>query len=351
MGTPLKDNIGGLLPYSVPTAFDGIKLNQNESPFDVPFEIKEEIWQRLRKTPWNRYPPTVPLPLLQRIADYTGFPEEGILVGSGSNELIQCLIYSCCNSGDAMLTVTPTFSVYQRAASVMNIRTLRVPLREDFCFAVPRLLEQAKQAKIILLASPNNPTGTVLGTGKIAEIAGRTDALVVIDEAYFEFHGLSVQSLIDAHPNIVVLRTFSKALRCAGLRLGYMLGAPGVVKELEKVKLPFSVGMFKQVAGEVIMEQRQWLEEQIDTTIRERERVFRHLQQHPDIQPIPSKANFILFRIKSFCKCKRGQAKKLFEHLCGLGVLIRAYDSPELEEMLRVSIGSREENDRFLEAL
>ena len=348
MKTKIKKNIRGMKAYFVPQAFDGVKLNQNESPLDIPKELKEEIFRRLEETQWNRYPEDFPGALIKRIAAYTNFPEEGIMAANSSNELIQTLIYASCDTGDQILTVTPTFSVYGMAASVMNIETLAVPLKADFSFDVPAIIKkigESKQLKTVILASPNNPTGTVLGIDEIKAIAKKTSGLLVIDEAYFEFYGESAQSLIETYDNIVVLRTFSKALRSAGIRLGYLLAREAVVKELKKAKLPFSVGIFQQVAGEVLLENRELLLENIETTLREREQLFNRMQTIPFIRPVPSKANFILFRSTSI------PPGVLYRSLRQLGILVRAYDGPGMEDMLRVAIGTPAENAMFLGAL
>lgn len=342
---PIKANIRKMAAYSVPQEFHGVKLNQNESASDIPLAIKEEIFRRMKKMQWNRYPRDFPGRLTKNIAAYTNFPAEGIMVGNGSNELIQTLVYSCCDSGDRILTVTPTFSVYHRVAAVMNISPVTVPLKKDFSFDVPAVIKKSHGVKAVILASPNNPTGTSLGMQDIQQIAENIGSLLVMDEAYFEFHGQSAQRFIEIHPNVVVLRTFSKALASAGIRLGYLLGQPRVVDELKKVKLPFSVGLFQQVAGEVIMENSEFLEKTIKSVIRERERVFSALQAMPGIEPVPSRANFILFQSGKW------PADEMYCLLGQAGVLVRAYDSPELSSMLRVAIGAPEENTLFLEKI
>jgi histidinol-phosphate aminotransferase len=344
----IKPNVRAMTAYSVPRDFTGAKLNQNESPLDVPLEIKEKIFERLKSAEWNRYPQARPERLIGKIAAYANFPENGTLVGSSSNELIQTIILACCDSGDRLVTVNPTFSVYRRAAEVMNIETIEVPLNSDFSFDVPALIKTIQETpgvKVIFLASPNNPTGTVMDMQDIAKTAASTSSLLVMDEAYFEFYGKSAMRLVEEYGNIVVLRTFSKALQAAGIRLGYLLGRPETVKHLEKVKLPFSVGVFQQAAGEVILENVQFLDNNIKTIILERERVFTSLLSVPFIEPIRSEANFILFRSN---KCP---ADQLYASLANRGVLVRAYAGGRLKDMLRVSIGTSSENTLFLDTL
>jgi histidinol-phosphate aminotransferase len=344
---PIKEGVRTLLPYLVPLSFSGIKLNQNEAPEDLPERIKEEIFKRMKMISWHRYPPSSPTELLKGISEYTGFDSAGILVGNGSNELIQTALLASCQVGDKLVTVSPTFSVYGRVAEAMGLTLKKVGLKKDFSFAVQNLKKEAKNASCIILASPNNPTGTTLTILEIGEIAGNTNALLVIDEAYFEFHKQSAQQLIEKYSNIIILRTFSKALGGAGIRLGYILGQPQLVWQLEKVKLPFAVSSFQQAAGITILRHREWLISQVETTIAERNRVFNALKQIEGIDPVRSEANFILFQEK------RGQArnKNTYNQLQERGVLVRSYSTKELTGMLRVSIGTARENNLFLDAI
>ncbi len=318
----IKEKVRRLSAYSVPQVFEGIKLNQNESPYDVPLEVKKKIWNGLRTKQWNRYPQSDSEGLVDALSRYTGFPVGGILVGNSSNELIQTVIGACCCAGDAIITVSPTFSVYKRVADTLEAETAEVELNEDFTFNVEALLEMArkkKRAKIMLLASPNNPTGTVMSLADVEKLAQKLTFLLVLDEAYLEFHGQSAQGLISKYPNIIVLRTFSKALQGAGIRLGYLLAEEQMVAELEKAKLPFSVGIFQQAAGEVFLENLDWLEENTGKIISERERLFEFLVSLRGVEPVRSRANFILF---GSCGV---EASALFQRLRERGVLVRFF--------------------------
>ena len=341
----IKKAVCKLNAYIVPQDFSGVKLNQNESPLDIPLDIKKEIFERLRKQSWNRYPPADPSALIEKIAKYTDFPSAGIIVGNGSNELIQTLIYSICNSGNKILVVQPGFSVYERVASIMNIAQVKVPLREDFSFNVDAIIELAKKINLVFLSSPNNPTGTALKVDEIERIARSVDCLVAIDEAYYEFHRESAQSLIHKVKNLIIFRTFSKALHLAGIRLGYLLGRKEMITEVLKARLPFSLGFFQQVAGEVVLERNTFIKKRAERIVAERERLLAELKDIKNIRPFPSCANFILF------ESKRMSGKELFEALYANGVLVRCFDIPRLKDMLRVTIGTPEENEVFLEKL
>jgi histidinol-phosphate aminotransferase len=176
----LKKSVINLRSYNVIQDRTVVKLNQNESSIDIPTEIKQEIFRRLQDLDWNRYPIRAPGSLIDGIAGYTAFPSSGIVIGNGSNELVQTIIHATCDSGDTMLTVEPGFPIYERVASTMNIRTAKVPLNADFSFDVPSIIEGAGTAKLVILASPNNPTGTALSMDAVKEIAKGIDAISTI---------------------------------------------------------------------------------------------------------------------------------------------------------------------------
>lgn len=341
----VKDTVRNLPPYVVPGAGFRVKLNQNESPFDIPADLKQEITQRLMERQWNRYPDNFGDPLKEKLADYLGFPAAGIVVGNSSNELIQAVIYSLCDTGDRIVVTDPGFPIYKRVASVMNIGVTEVPLRNDFSCDTAAIIAASAGSQLVILASPNNPTGAVLTVEDIAGIADAIDGVLVVDEAYYEFCKQSAQNLITSYNNIIITRTFSKAFNLAGIRLGYMLGNNFFIDDVSKSKLPFSVGLFQQVVGEVVMENRGFVEENVARVVAERERVMEALLEMPGIRPFPSFANFILFR------SARVEAEALFWTLYERGVVVRYFDTPQLSGCLRVTIGTPEENETFIQKL
>ena len=252
----IKPNIAALREYVVEQDLGRIKLNQNESPGDLPRFLKDQILGQLESIDWNRYPPGDAHALISAVADYRNFPASGILVGNGSNEMIQTLVYSTCDTGHSIVTVKPGFSVYKRVADIMNIAVVEVPLDDDFNFDIDALVNAGQDARIMFLATPNNPTGTSLSVNRVKGIAESVPCIVAVDEAYFEFSEQTAQPLISELDNIIILRTFSKALRLAGFRLGYMLGPETLIKGLRKARLPFSVGFFQQIAGEIMLKHK-----------------------------------------------------------------------------------------------
>ncbi|OGD21531.1 MAG: histidinol-phosphate transaminase [Candidatus Aminicenantes bacterium RBG_16_63_16] len=341
----IKPGVSGLETYAVSQDRDCVKLNQNESPDDLPPEMKRAVLTRLGGIPWNRYPPQEAADLTRRLSTAEDFPAEGILVGNGSNELIQTLVSAVCGPGDFLVTVTPGFSVYKRVAAALGIGVVEAPLREDFSFDVEDIIARGRGARLVIFASPNNPTGTALELAGVEVMAEAMSGMIAIDEAYFEFHGRTAQCLIAGHDNLIVLRTFSKAMSLAGLRLGYLLGSPGVVRDLAKAKLPFSVGALQQAVALEVLARPDLVERRVRGIVAERERLTEALRQIPGITPVPSRANFVLFGLRDL------PASAVYERLLRGGVLVRPFGGPRLEDKLRVTVGTPSENDAFLAGL
>jgi histidinol-phosphate aminotransferase len=226
------------------------KLNQNESPYDFPDALKREVFEQAGKG-WQRYPEFAPPDLLQGLAEYYGWIPDGVLVGNGSNELIQAVLSVTLDSGDVVVAPSPTFSLYRLLTAVLGGRYVPVPFGPAFAYDVDLLIEAAvrEQARVIVLNSPNNPTGSALPDGSIERILAETSALVVCDEAYQDFGGSTALGLLARSSRIVVLRTFSKALGLAGLRFGLCLAHPAVAREIAKGKLPYNVNLVTLAAA------------------------------------------------------------------------------------------------------
>jgi len=341
----IKKSVLGLPTYSVPQTNTLVKLNQNESPFDIPADIKQEIFRKILRLSWNRYPPFSADSLIHKLAAHTGHDPEGIAAGNGSNELIQCIIHANCDSKNPLVISRPAFSLYKRVAAIMNIKSIEVPLTRSFNFNPDEICKAGKKASLILLDNPNNPSGKSLSFEEIEHIARNFSGILAIDEAYYEFCRTTVQPLLSKYQNIVILRTFSKAFGAAGIRLGYILGNRKILAQLKKVPLPFSLGVFQQTAGEILLSRWSDLQENILKIIQERERIYRDLSRIKRIITFPSQANFICFKPKTI------DAAELYQKLQNRNVLIRSFSNPDLKQFLRVTIGTNEENSIFITAL
>jgi len=343
--TCIKSSVDNLPVYSVPQDHSVIKLNQNESPYDIPSALKSVILERLNGKMWNRYPYARSNALIKELADYTGHETDGIVIGNGSNEIIQGVFSASCSAGDRSVMVVPGFAVYPRVAAVLGVKAFEVPLLPSFDFDVAALIAAAQDAQLVIIASPNVPTGITMSHETIEKIATHTRGMFVVDEAYFEFSGSSVLDLLQKFDSMVIIRTLSKACCLAGARIGYALTSPLLAQGIEKAKLPFSVGVFQQVAGEIILRDRVFIKNVTQQVIEARDRVFNELNSIPGVTPIPSQANFILMRIEY--KNAHDVANALYK----MGVLVRHFNTPELCDTLRVTIGTSEENHQFIEAL
>src|SRR6185369_5696169 len=295
----IKQRVRELSPYSLKRAKARLKLNQNENPWDAPLRIKEEVLRRLEERRWSQYPDFVPEALHRRLAEHSGWAPEGIIAGNGSNELIQAVLMVTLAEGKRVLISEPTFALYQQISRILGADVISVPLNSQLEFDLPALKAEieSSQPDVVIICSPNNPTGCVMSHSDLATILKATRGLVVIDEAYFEFSDQTALPLLAQHENLIVLRTFSKAMALAGLRVGYLLAAPDLVREISKSVLPYNLNVFSQTAAEVAIEMYQSELEPLINLIRaERDRLCAELKGIPGLTPKSSRANFILLR-------------------------------------------------------
>jgi len=348
--TPLdliNTRVRNLPPYVLKNLQAEVKVNQNESPFDFPPELKEAVFERMRAISWSRYPEFFPQNLIRSMASRFGWREEGILVGNGSNEIILALFLISLDRGKRLMISQPTFPLYKLIGGILGAAIVEVPLNGDLEFDVERMghILRHEHIDVVALSSPNNPTGCQLTQAELRRLLEGCQGLVVLDEAYCEFAPVNMLALLHEFPNLVITRTFSKAAGMAGLRLGFCMGNPVLIEQASKAKLPYSVNTFSLTAAEVLFEAQDRLEENIRLLISERKRMQTRMKAIPGVQPYDSKANFIFFRLQQ-------SATQVFKKLLAQNVLVRDVSRyPLLQDGLRVSIGRPEENDRFLMAL
>lgn len=351
MRDPLKNikrYVREIRPYSLRFEPAQVKLNQNENPWDMPIEIKQEVFRRLRDRAWSRYPEFVPSSLISRLAEFSGWTAEGVLVGNGSNELIQALLMVTVCEGKRVLISEPTFALYRQVATVLGGEVVSVPLSPELTYDVNGLKAAAESLKpdVTIICSPNNPTGCMIDEPDLVSLLEASNGLVVVDEAYFEFAGETAVSLLNRHDNLVVLRTFSKALALAALRVGYLLTTPPLAREISKALLPYHLNFFSQTAAEVAIEMYDAkLKPLVTIILAERDRVFGELKRIPGLEPVSSRANFMIVRSAI-------EPRRVFDELLQRGILIRDVTGyPMLQDYFRVGIGTPEENDLLLGSL
>ena len=342
----LRPEIGRISEYTLKERSCRVKLNQNENPFELPQGVKEEVLRRVGAQRWSRYPAFVPAAQTAEVARFAGWTPEGVLLGNGSNDLLQILFTCAAGPGRSVVLSQPTFTLYRLLAETLGAEVRDVPMTSSFGFDVDGVITAARGAAMVVLCSPNNPTGTQLARRDLERILASTDGLVVIDEAYVHFAGDTVVPLLERNERLVVLQTFSKAMGAAGLRFGYALLAPSLAREVAKAKLPYAVNIFTLTAAEVFMERWDSLKSWIDVIVAERERVFRALAGLEGVRVHPSRANFLLF------ETLRKTPAEVFTALLEKGILIRDVSRyPMLGRGLRVSVGTPAENTEFLDAL
>ena len=347
----VKPSVRALGAYTLRPYEPRVKLNQNESPYDVPAALKERIQWALAGRPWNRYPPFVASGFIAAVSEATGWPAEGVLVGNGSNELIQATLAVAVGPGVSVVVPEPTFTLYRLMTEVNGGTVASVPLREDLSFDVEAIVRAANESRaaVVVLCTPNNPTGAALTGAEILRIHDATDALVLLDQAYVEFGGFDAIPLLEGRPRLVVLRTFSKAMSMAGLRAGYMLAHPALAAEVSKAKLPYNLNFFTETAAAEVLRARAELAPMVRAVAAERDRLYAAMAAMEGIRVFPSAANFLCFRVEAPGLAHTAVFDALLERW---GVLVRDVSKyPMLERCLRVNAGTPAENDFFLEGL
>ena len=292
------------------------------------------------------YPDPESRALRDALSTYTGQLAARIVCGAGSDEIIDLLMRLFLQPGDAIIDCPPTFGMYSFDAGVQASRVMNVPRDEQFALDLEGIADavETSGAKLLFLASPNNPSGNVSSRAEIERLL-ELPLLVVVDEAYAEFSGTSVSDLVGQHENLVVLRTFSKWAGLAGLRVGYGLMPESIAEHLWKIKQPYNVNVAAQIAALASLEDLDYLRTNITRIVSERGRVLTELQQLPWLHAYDSQANFIL------CRILDGDALQLKRALERQGILIRHYSKPILRDCIRLSIGTPGQNDALLAAL
>jgi histidinol-phosphate aminotransferase len=335
--------------YKVADAKNLIKLDAMENPYLWPEDMQQQWLQVLKNCHINRYPDSEAKALSAVLRQNNNLPEQSsILLGNGSDEIIQILLMAL-SPGACVLAPEPGFVMYKQIARSLGLQYYGIPLLADsFDLDMPAMLTaiQNLQPALIFLAYPNNPTGNLFDAQAIKQILTLSNGLVVIDEAYAPFANASFISELENYHNLLVMRTVSK-LGLAGLRLGYLLGRQDILAELNKIRLPYNINSLTQVSTEFALKNTGFLLEQTASICEQRSLLYKTLQGYDHIRVYPSAANFIMFRVLGM------SADQVFESVKQQGVLIKNL-SPQgglLENCLRVTIGTREENTAFLKAL
>ena len=345
----IRPEIRALTAYHVPDPGDSIKLDAMENPYAWPESLVDAWLEVLRDVELNRYPDPGARTLTDRLREAMQVPDcAQIVLGNGSDELIQMLALAVAQPDRVILSPDPTFVMYRMIAEVAGMCYEGVPLADDFSLDLNAMLRaiDLHQPAIVFLAYPNNPTGTLFDSASIEAIIEHAPGMVVVDEAYAPFTDASFMPRLGEFPNLLVLRTVSK-MGLAGLRLGLLAGSPQWLGEIDKTRLPYNINVLTQASAIFALEHKAMLDEQAGFIRNERSRLLEALSIFRSVAVYRSEANFVLFRVAE------GTANAVFNSLCEQGVLIKNLNPAggRMQDCLRVTVGTPDENTRFLAAL
>ncbi|QIK36964.1 histidinol-phosphate transaminase [Caldichromatium japonicum] len=346
----IRPEIAALSAYAVPDARGLIKLDAMENPYPLPESLRDPWLAVLKDLALNRYPDPRAPELASMLRESMGIPSEaGLVLGNGSDELIQMLALAVARPGGKILAVEPSFVMYRLIARFAGLDYLGIPLKaDDFALDLEAVLAAIERERplIVYLAYPNNPSGNRFAAEDLVQIIESAPGLVVIDEAYAPFTDASFLGLVGDWDNLLVLRTLSK-MGLAGIRLGYLVGPAAWIAEIDKVRLPYNINVLSQATASFALRHKSVFDEQARLIREERQRLYQGLKQLPGLQPYPSEANFILVRVSP------SQADRFFARLYDAGILVKNLDGthPLLADCLRITVGTPEENARVLQAL
>lgn len=339
----IQDNVRSLKPYQVENIDCEIKLHANENPFPPSKELLDLFTASIQNMQLNRYPDPDSQNLKGSIAKRLNTETDRLVIGNGSDEIILLLLQIFCKAGDTITSPDPTFAMYNIISQGLGVKSVNMPLDDHWDFNANELLKLAEEnrSRIIFLSYPNNPTGNCFSENQVCKVIESFKGIVVVDEAYYDFSHKSFVSQIEKHNNLVILRTLSK-IGLAGLRVGFAIADPLIIDQINKVRLPYNSNTVSQTLAEHLMTYFGPVQKQIDSILGERHRLINELKKMHSITVFPSDSNFFLFRTDQ-------PADEMFQYLIDNGILIRNLSShPKLNNCLRVTVGTKDENDRFL---
>lgn len=341
----VRPEILALKAYHVPEAGNMVKLDAMENPYPLPEQMRRELAQVLATVDLNRYPEPSGRRLRELLARTMQVPAGAeLLLGNGSDDLIQMVTFALARPGAVMMYPAPTFVMYGMDAVLAGMKAIEVPLRADYTLDLDAFLAQMKahDPALVFIAYPNNPTGALYREDDVAAILRAARGLVVVDEAYHVFAQKSFMPRLGEFPNLVVMRTVSK-LGLAGIRLGYLAASPGWVEQFNKVRQAYNVNALTQAAALYVLERIEVLEEQAARIRADRDELGAALGALKGVTVYPSQANFFMVRV--------ADARRTWEALRSQGVLVKNLDGPALPNCLRVTVGTPDENRILLTAL
>ncbi len=342
----VRPNVKSLKAYHVDNHDCKIKLHANENPFQLPKEILNLISSSLKDFQFNRYPDPACQELREAISKLTDIPSQNLVVGNGSDELLQLVLQVFCGPGDGVAFPDPSFAMYSILAKSMDLKPVPFPLNDQWDFKADSFLEIAEQTKtkVVFFGFPNNPTGNCFASDEIEKTLNNFKGIVVLDEAYFDFSQKTFKDRLTTNNNLIVLRSLSK-IGLAALRVGFAAASPLIVEELNKIRLPYNSNSVSQMVANEVLNRFHLIQKQIDLIIQERTNLFDSLSKINEIEVFPSDSNFLLFKTSQ-------NSGEIFQKLAQKGILLRDLSShPKLKNCLRVTVGTPDENSNFLQEI
>lgn len=334
-------------------AYDGVeknyrvKVNANECTMNLPPLVAERVFSRLSYVAFNRYPNEEYYDLVEQIAKNFSVDKAQILLGNGSSEIIEKVFHAFGGDGRKIIFPQPSFSMYKIYAKAADAEGISFGLEKNFDLNVDEFIKKIRsvRADLAVVCNPNNPTGNALTLGQTEKILQSIDCAFLLDEAYVEFYGKSAVNLVKKYPNLIVARTFSKAYGLAAARVGYMIAREEVTRMIRKTFMPYHMNTLSLATADIVYQMRDEFIPRIQMILAERKRLFEQLKKFPELEVFPSNTNFLLIRLE--------RAARLADYLESLDIGIRYFspDSVELKNCLRISIGTRPENDEILGAI
>lgn len=345
MHPAIRKDLEDLAPYTTNDKNLPFRLHANESPWDWLKEFPEELKAIFETTAFNHYPDGCALPLREILGEYCGADSSEIVLGSGSDELIKMAAEIFLSPGDAIVIHTPTFSEYTVAARICSAQVFEVPSKPDFSTDIDGLIQKANavKAKMVFVCTPNNPTGAVVRPEDVMRVLDETQAMVVCDEAYYEFCGETMAQEARRNDRLIVLRTLSKAFGMAGLRVGYAICTALTADCLNRVRMPYNISSVTQALAILALENRQKVARMLGVLESQRKRVYDEAAAIEGLEVFWGGANFLLYRTPAI----DGLIAKLEDS----GVMARRFRQESLKNCIRINIGTPEANTKVLDAL
>lgn len=337
-----KKSIKDIEPYVVKNEQFNIKLDANESPYKLSEATLEMVINKIKEIPLNRYPDGSGVELRKCFEKYSGVKSNNMIIGNGSDELIQIVYSAFIDNGDKVLLLDPDFSMYSIYAKAAGAIPTYFKLEDDFTLCTRDFIKfiNEEKPKLLVLSNPNNPTGGALSSGEVIKIIKDCNCPIIIDEAYYEFFGSTVIDQINNYENLIVLRTCSKAIGVAGMRLGFLIANEFIIGQINKVKPPFNVNTISQEIGKIVLKCNINIENNVEKIKKTREYVFNELNKFQNIRVYAANSNFVLLESK--------YSQEIYLQLKSKGIIVRDFDGGRLNNCLRVSIGTKYEMQEFL---